>query len=446
MTNDFTKVNITGDFEGKTLAEALARLGYYVTADCGGLGTCGKCEVCVNGETVKSCRYIVPKGGVTAVLQNAEKPAEKLITDANEKTAVLDIGTTTLELGTVKDGEITKTVKMLNPERAHGADVLSRAQFAEENIGVLREELMGAIENLKASTGADIKLACGNPTMMHIFAGVTPKKFGMAPFRAIFDDEREVNGIKILSGSPSKSDGSAFIGSDIIAGAYFADLKPGEILVDLGTNGEMLARSENGYFAASSSCGPCFEGADITCGTGGIEGAIDAVTKNENELCFKTIGDKPINGICGAGLIDLISCLIDKEVINDFGYMKEDYHVTENTYLTPYDIRNFQLAKSAVRSCFEGLLKEAGIGEVSRIYIAGSFGFYANTENMIKVGMFPAYALGKIEILGNTALKGAAKALKYGTDGIKEIANGLKIVNTGEMESFNEDFMKYINF
>jgi uncharacterized 2Fe-2S/4Fe-4S cluster protein (DUF4445 family) len=235
--------------------------------------------------------------------------------------------------------------------------------------------------------GAEIEELCvsANTTMLHLFLGVDPQTIGVYPFVPVFTNERIISG-KVLN-LPVKTvrllpSASAYIGSDITAGvlacAMYGNDKT-ELFVDVGTNGEIVLSHKGKLYATSTAAGPALEGACIECGIGGVLGAIDKVFLEKDELYFTTIGGEKPKGICGSGLIDLLAILKNEKLIDENGTWDEEtqspllnklcddkFYLTESIYLSQKDIRQFQLAKSAILSGIETLLEEKAVNLMTK--------------------------------------------------------------------------------
>ena len=170
----------------------------------------------------------------------------------------------------------------------------------------------------------------------------------------------------------------------------------------------------NKLYVCSTAAGPAFEGVGISMGMRASNGAIDKVTLEGETVCIHTVGEKEAIGICGSGLIDMISVLLDTEVIDDSGYLEDDpYAVTDQVQLTGKDVRMVQLAKSAICAGLKTLLHSASVSpkDISTLYVAGGFGKYLNPQNAKKIGLIPSQLANKIDAIGNAALDGASMLL-----------------------------------
>ncbi len=412
--------------DGTILSDILIKSGNNLPHLCGGKGICKKCLVSVNGKNELSCQYKI-KSDIDVVLpESYEIQSETGADECNEITEnccfCLDIGTTTLALALVSldKKEIVKVKTTTNPQRDFGGDVITRIEYCNNNdVSDLQKCLIDAINNLISEFEIEnIKnmLVSGNTTMLHIFFGVDPSTMGVAPYKPVFLDSKEIDGSEIglnkIERVVSLPCISAFVGADLIAGINYAGL-PEEnkynLLIDLGTNAEIVLYNKDKVYCTSAAAGPCFEGGNIECGMSATNGAIYSYSSDGE---FKTINNKKPQGICGTGLIDIIAVLLEKGIIDKTGYMKnEEFFITEGVKLTQKDIRQFQLAKSAVYSGLQALLKEKAISFecIENTFISGGFSARINTDNAIAVGLLPKELKDKIIVLNNSSLLGTVK-------------------------------------
>ena len=495
---------ISPEQKGRDLLSVLAEMGYPLSADSGGKGTCGKCRVKLvdglfydkhhpklpltpdeNGY-VLACQALCSEVGATLLLSDTKgtglthfKSAKKDNTQMSahdDYGLALDIGTTTLAMALVntKTGEVTKTISELNPQRRFGADVMSRIGATKEgHLEALHEELLGTVRHMAQTLLANAPIdevsrmiVVGNTTMLHLFYGISPAGMSAYPFTPAFLGQMERPG-KFL-GLPasvvtSLASASAFVGSDISAGVMLCEMTKSPtptLLIDIGTNGEMVLFSgtEHGgkLYATSTAAGPALEGAGISCGMGGLEGAICQVSVSEDGLMYDTISHLSPVGICGSGLIDLIAVLLDKGEIDDTGYMENSPFVLcqnkegEDIYLSAEDVRAFQLAKGAIRAGMEVLVAESGfnMADITTLYIAGGLGFYMNGASAIRTGMLPQDTLPIITSMGNSALGGAIASLVDETKAaiVADIASRCQIIELNKLPAFSEAFMEHMLF
>jgi uncharacterized 2Fe-2S/4Fe-4S cluster protein (DUF4445 family) len=439
--------------EGSNLLTGLIKAGFNLYSPCGGNGTCGKCKVYIKSEGfITSCLYPVnhsievnlPGKLEANILVSQYKYTRQLpfnpgiICNSSFYPIgiAIDIGTTSIVFYLVNliTGSLIETRAHLNPQIKYGADVISRINYCINNkdgLKKLQSELIELInlqieqfaEFVEVSPNEIIKITvAGNTTMLHILLGKDPSSLAFVPFTPVFLDQKILKASELgLNCFPAAEivilpSISAYIGSDIVAG--LTSLAPSEkikkyLFIDIGTNGEMALVNNNEIYACATAAGPAFEGANISCGMAAIDGAISAYSSSE----YKTIGNASPTGICGSGLIDITAHLLKSGLLTPDGLLREEFIIiTEDNKisLTQKDIRELQLAKSAILSGIRILIKNANINitDLEAIFLAGGFGNYINIENAIKIGLIPAELKDKIIPVGNTSGTGAMLALK----------------------------------
>ena len=431
---------------GETILEALARAGIAVSAPCGGFGRCRKCAVRATGElacedgarldgqTVLACRTRLTGDARVRV---SESKAEILKTgvSAGEETdgeaglgVSVDVGTTTLAAYLVErsTGRVLASDARLNPQRPHGADVISRLSFAiesEENAALLQREILAAIDEMTRSmleragrAGEEIRCRAlvGNTVMMHLLGGYPARPLAFAPFTPAYTalHEKMLGGVRTILGGCI----SGYVGADTLAAALACGLDERDenaMLIDIGTNGEIMLKKDGRCFACSCAAGPAFEGAHIACGTGAVAGAIDHARVENGEIVYTTIGGGEATGICGSGLIDLTAALLERGDITPMGRMAGDVRLSERVYLARSDIREVQLAKAAIASGIRILAEQAGaaLADIEKVYLAGGFGNFIGLDSACRIGLFPAELRAKIVPVGNAAGSGSVRLL-----------------------------------
>lgn len=419
--------------DGTLLSDALIKSGNNMPHPCGGKGTCKKCLVFVNGKSELSCQYKI-KSDIDVLLP--ESSEIESVSGAKESGKItencclcLDIGTTTLALALVSldEKKIIKVKTATNPQRAFGGDVITRIEYCSKNgVSDLQKSLIDAVDNLISEFNtekAKKMYVAGNATMLHIFFGIDPSSMGVAPYTPVFLEAKQIKGNEIglnnIEAVVSLPCISAFVGADLVAGVNYADF-PEEnkynLLIDLGTNAEIVLYNKSELYCTSAAAGPCFEGGNITCGMSATDGAIYAYS-DRNE--YKTINCKEPQGICGTGLIDIIAVLLKNGVIDESGYMeKGEFFITDSVKLTQNDIRQFQLAKSAVYSALQAILEEKAISftDIENVFISGGFSAKINTVNATELGLIPKELKEKITVLNNSSLLGTVKYACEGND------------------------------
>ena len=421
---------------------------------------------------------------------------------AGEKYGIaVDIGTTTIAMQLVKlnNGEVKGVYTTTNSGRSYGADVISRIEATNKGQGeslrkLLLEDLhKGICHLLSTEKEGEEKITvermhiAANTTLVHLLMGYSCEALGVSPFTPVnidtiettfqelfgegFNKKRKLSNEDGLGKGTSREKEdfpikifpgiSTFVGGDIVAGLYglnFEEKDGVSILVDLGTNGEVAIGNKDRIIAASTAAGPAFEGVNITCGVGSIPGGIYKVTLKEGQPVIKTIGDKPPIGICGTGVIDVVYELLDHEFMDETGLLEEDLFKEglflaktpsgEEIIFTQKDIREIQLAKSAIRAGLETLISHYGVtyDEVENIYIAGGFGYKLDIKKAIGIGLLPKEAESKIKAVGNSALHGVKLSLcdPQRKERVEGIVGKGKEIDLGSDKTFNQLYMEYM--
>ena len=400
----------------------------------------------------------------------------------------VDIGTTTLVIAEIdlRDGRLLRETKVMNPQRKYGADVINRIQACNDHgVAILQQLVLQEIRKVILSTKQPIRrmYVCGNSTMEHIFLGIEPRKISEYPYVCEFEEMQVVEGRELFfqggkvsdvgdfSGgfsrerSSAESDGiakynfpvtvfpniAAFVGGDIVAGIVSTDMDRYDkrLLIDLGTNGEMALSYEGKIYTTSTAAGPAFEGGNMLCGVASIPGAICRIQMDGEDVEYRTIGDQPPMGICGSGYIEGISEILSNGLMDETGYMEEELEIDGDIKIVPADIRNFQLAKSAVRSGINILCRRAGVafGEIEQVYISGGFGKASNLAALANLKIIPKEFLGKTQLLGNTALDGTIRSLLTAdTKRLAQIKAMSVNVDLASDQRFNDEYMENMWF
>ncbi|MBR2611823.1 MAG: DUF4445 domain-containing protein, partial [Clostridia bacterium] len=377
----------------------------------------------------------------------------------------IDIGTTTLA-GRLygRDGKILSTAGATNPQIAYGADVISRMEHARGNKAALSQAIREGLSSLLASLTeqadippeeVDCVVLCGNTTMLYLLTETDTEPLSRAPF-TLTRPFGEFLLAGELSLSPLKPDTkvylppviSAFVGADTVCALLATGLIHGEqtsLLVDIGTNGEIALWHDGTLRVTSTAAGPAFEGVGIQAGMRSETGAIDRVSLEGDTLILHTIGDTEPKGICGSGLIDLVACLLKHGVLDESGYLEADFPLTSSVILTQQDIREVQLAKSAISAGIRTLLHMAKCPpeEVLRFVVCGGFGSCLDLGNASYIGLLPTECASHAEIVGNAALDGASLLLFQGEllQNTQDLVNSSIPLNLSETPVFAEFYM-----
>lgn len=397
----------------------------------------------------------------------------------------VDIGTTTLAVSLVdRTGKAVDTWTGVNHQRAYGADVISRIKASNEGKKEeLRESIRGDLKagfaeligRNHADPGKAGRIAiAGNTTMGHLLMGFSCEGLGVVPFTPVDIRFQHRTFAEVFGASGDGLPGKAevillpgittYVGADIAAGIYTENMQERteiSLLVDLGTNGEMAVGNRDRILVTSTAAGPAFEGGNISCGMGSVKGAICAVRLNgAKQAAVRTIGDASPVGICGTGVIETAAELVRTEIVDETGRMDDEFFDEgfplaqtadgREILFTQQDVREIQLAKSAVRAGMETLLACFGVSckDVAHVFLAGGFGFRLDKEKAIAIGMLPEELQDRIEAVGNSSLSGAIQYLSdaRGEETLSRIASEAEEVSLAADPRFNDFYMEYMMF
>ncbi len=446
---------------GEALSSVLIKNGLDFPHPCAGTGRCRKCAVTVNGEKVLSCQYKISSDisvESEALGFYCENDALPSPTPLGRLGLALDLGTTTLALSLVSldDKRAVKTFSAANPQRAFGADVISRIKYSAENgVEPLQKAVISEINKLIGKLTAepiDKLYISGNATMLHLLLGISPSSMGTAPYTPAFLEAQAVKGDKLgligVNEAVTLPSISAFVGADAVAGLSLLEAAPSgkyNLLIDLGTNAEIILSSGDKILCTAAAAGPCFEGASISQGMPAAEGAICEYSPSS---AFKTIGGKKAVGICGTGLIDIIAVLLQKGIVDETGCLEsERIEIADGIFITQADVREFQLAKSAICSAAATLMSAAEISpdDIETLYLSGGFSGGINTENAALVGLFPKELKGRCKSLGNSSLLGTVSFAASQTD-LTAITKKAEYIDLSANPLFSELFISNMLF
>jgi len=417
-------------------------------------------------------------------------------------TVAFDIGTTTI-VGYLLDGKTGEelcVVSMLNPQSQFGADVIMRAHYAIEHgvhnlSSLIRKALNDLIEESVNKSGinkSEIYLISivGNTCMHHLLLGISPQSLVHSPYNASISEGLILNArdYDITINSNGKlmvlPNIAGFVGADtvgVLIATAFHKLDALTLVIDIGTNGELVMGNKDRMITCSTAAGPAFEGAKIQCGMRGAEGAIDHIEFNEDKLEYTTIkGAKPI-GICGSGLIDIVADLLKIGFIDDSGKLCsvrelegsnkiDDYNriveidsmkcfviAFENesgngkkVFLSQKDIREVQLAKGAISAGINLMAEKLKIklSDIQQVFIAGAFGNYMSPQSACDIGLIPAQLKDKIKPIGNAAGQGSKICAlnKYEYKTTLKIARDTEFLELATNPNFQEYFIDELEF
>lgn len=493
--------------KGENLLEVLRRNDVYVNAPCNGMHTCGKCKVTAKDhgyehsesekkhltdiddakDTILACYHEIDRDlniyinsdashqeietGYEAFEVKAAKYEAKDYVKENYPIGIgVDIGTTTLAVSLVNliTQEVIDVKKKINPQKAYGADVISRIMYVGEHkdqklCNLIRDVILAMTTELINESSYDWKhieemVISGNTTMIYLLLDMDPEALAVAPFTTVdmgmkICDSTELFGdvdafkVTILPWM------SAYVGGDIVSGLFathMLDKTENIVFVDIGTNGEMVLKTKDRMICAATAAGPAFEGANITCGMGALSGAICEIKADGDGYDVKTLGDDEPVGICGSALIDAVALMLKQGHVDAMGFMAEPVMLFGDIGIYPADIRQVQLAKAAIYAGVEVLLDVAGLtlDDVDAFYIAGGFGSHLDIENSARIGLIPAEIVDKAKVVGNSSLAGSVRYLleKEGTKEIEAITEHCEYEELSMNMKFNMMYVEAMLF
>lgn len=505
---------------GATLIEAAGQAGITLASPCGGVGRCGKCkvELLPSGKSVLACQFRVEHDLQVRVPDQSRLLRQQILQHGTLRDmpldpavqkgdatgcyygAAADIGTTTVVVNLVDltTGQVVATASGANPQSRYGADVISRIQYASksENAATLQRCILNCLETLieqaaqaagVASTDVYEIVAAGNTTMNHLLLNLPVAQLGQAPYYAYsvaaHDKPAAEMGIRIHpTGRLHTIENIAgFVGSDTVAAALASGmdiLDAPTLLVDIGTNGELVLGTGNKLWAGSCAAGPALEGAGILFGSPAQDGAIQRVLINDEDIDTDVIGGIAARSLCGSGLIDAVAVMLDLGIIEESGRFSEPETIvpplpkaiakrlTEYdgqpafrfsadgaalpVVLTQKDIRQFQLAKAAIRAGIQLLCRTAELPEdkLVRILLAGAFGNYIRRESAVRVGLLPGPGVERIRFVGNAAGAGATMILisRHARELAAGLAQQIQYVEIAHQAAFQDAFSACLLF
>ena len=512
------------------LSKVLAEHGFPLNTRCGQRGLCHGCEVILqqgslqigNSEvaapaTLRACRARL-HGPVTIAIPARSRIEHKPQVGETFEIAVpcahdplfpaegtrdtafaVDIGTTTVVvlLVDLTTGEILSRAGGFNEQIRLGDNVLTRIDAARtpEAIAAMQQAVVGetlAPLLLQACDRADrdpSRIAggtiAGNTTMLHLLAGEDPTSLGIAPCTARFLAGRSITAADMHLTMEGLAPNipvqllpsiAAYIGADITAGVYATgmvfDAKP-SLLVDIGTNGEIVLQHGGVLTACATAAGPAFEGCGLRCGTRAREGAVSdlSITRDPFEIRIQTIGDIPparATGVCGSAYIDFLASARGCGLLGHAGRfdaaawaaLPESYRLTDDDEralslagpgsprISEVDVAVLLQAKAAIGAGIETLLETAGIRaeEIFRVYLAGGFGMHLNVANAIAIGLLPDFTPEQVRVVGNTSLAGALLALIDRTTlaEMEALREQVRVIELNLDEGFEDRYVEHL--
>lgn len=466
---------------GTNLMDVLKSAGISPDAPCGGNGRCGKCIVTVDGEETLACRTVinrdmtveVPDHVGLQVLRRGIGTKQSVVPEKEGYLVAFDIGTTSVVcfLMNGKNGEELAAASIRNPQTVYGADVVSRIQGAlrgemEALTGAIRQGMTGLIRQVcgdasVAPEGVGVVSVVGNPAMQQLFLGISPENLARMPFAPVLTEAKISPCGEVLPICPNAvlltvPDISGYIGADTVGCILSTGIHTAQeitLLVDIGTNGEMVLGNRDRMLACSAAAGPALEGANIRFGMRAAEGAIDHVWLEDGELRCSVIGGGAAKGICGSGLIDAVAAGLELGLLNRRGRIQNEareIRLAGDVVLTQDDIRQVQLAKGAIHAGIVLMARQMGIGigEIRRVLLAGAFGSFLDSRNACRIGLLPEKLENRITAVGNAAGSGA-KMLACDSRLLhlsEELTAKIEFLELAAMEDFMNTFAESMYF
>jgi len=482
--------------ENLPLSDVLARRGWPLNTRCGGRGLCGGCEIGLRAgglrrrdttrpiaaptDRLKACQTTLAPGNgevrLTVPARSLLKHEPAVVAEfrlnvpwaqdplaAARYGVAVDIGTTTvaLLLCDLTTGRVCAEASAFNAQIRLGEDVLTRIQrchgdpaaVAQLQRAVTRETIQPLLVTACAEAGVGLRevgvmTIAANTTMLHLVAGVDPSPLGVHPFTPVFLDRRihapEALGLEFgdQSGEVHLLPGpAAYVGADLAAGIVATGLLYDDgpsLLVDVGTNGEIVAKVGDRLIGCATAAGPAFEGAGLTSGTRGVKGAIERIALRmapyQAELGIIGQTARPI-GICGSAYVDFLWEGRRRGLLQPNGRLTEEFvagagavvqtdeygrklqlHATGASgplWISEVDIARLLQAKAAIAAGINTLLGLLGVtaGDIKTLHLAGGFGLHLSLEHAIGCGLLPGFTPAQIQVVGNTSLGGAFLAL-----------------------------------
>jgi uncharacterized 2Fe-2S/4Fe-4S cluster protein (DUF4445 family) len=399
----------------------------------------------------------------------------------------VDLGTTKIA-GYVVDlmsGQTLASKGIMNPQIGYGEDITSRMLVAiksEEAAKRFQSMVVSAIDELTRELCSQIKakpgdildiVIVGNTVMHHLLLGLPVAQLAYSPFIASIQEAVDIKSRDIGSTlSPGAyvhvlPNVAGYVGADhvsMLLAVDAANITKNAIAIDIGTNTEVSIISKGKIISASCASGPAFEGGHISQGMRAAAGAIERFRIIKDERIYQTIGNAPPVGICGSGIIDVLAQLYLAGILEDSGRFspgslhtrrngeKIEFVLVEESEKRPAvtisqsDVRELQLAKSAIRTGIQMLLEEAGLveTEIEQVIIAGAFGTYVDVSSAISIGMLPSLPLDRFHQVGNAAGLGAKIALLSNAKRqyARELASKVQYLELATRNSFNKTFLE----
>lgn len=465
---------------------------------CGGRGLCRGCLVEADGQSQRACQISC---GTVSEIQIPEPSLRDHRINGVSAFEIghhhyslrprpgiglaLDIGTTTVAaaLWDLETGTCLSNGSVANEQRRYGDNVLSRIDHAVSLGGsspalqaaLVEDTLVPLIDSLCGEAGLDREaiteaIAAGNTVMLHGLAGARLSGFAAYPFQPVFVDAQTMHSPEL--GFPAAfplqlaANLGPFVGADIALGALASGMLEHEgsaLLIDFGTNGEILLKTRDAYLATATAAGPAFEGGRLNCGSAAGRGVISALSRDPQNWRIRFTGDATDSrstGIAGAAYIDFMRHAVEAGIMNTMGRFDpghpevEAYETDEGSgrrvtlhqkqFVSETDVAELIQAKAAIAAGVMTLLDEAGMDAetLETVYIAGGFGYHLNIRNAMAIGMMPTVDPARIRIIGNASLGGASLMLQADcSTQVEALRQQCHVIELNQIENFEDHFI-----
>ncbi|MEX0326856.1 MAG: ASKHA domain-containing protein [Puniceicoccaceae bacterium] len=498
-------IRLPEDAQNIIFADALEAQGLPLNMRCGGRGLCRGCMVEFrdgdSSESFRACQRKTAELPASAtnlfIPENSWRDHSlhgvsvfEIHTSADLQPShrigfglALDIGTTTIAgaLWDFSNNHCLAHNSRPNPQARYGDNVVSRINFAMDRESgpadlqrsLVRDGLQPMLKALCAQGGVNpgsivCATASGNPTMLHTLAGESLAGLAKYPFKPTFLGQRTLQSIEagfkedfelvLLTGL------GPFVGADVAVGALASGMLEEEgpiLLIDFGTNGEILLKTADGYLATATAAGPAFEGGRLACGAAARAGVISSLRRRDGQWRWtlsRSSEEEPV-GISGAAYVDFLAAGANDGLLDHFGRFNRqslEVHerkdgedsdwaiaVSEKTYITEADVAELLQAKAAIGGGVLTLMEKAGIeaGDLRKVLVAGGFGYHLDPAHAMRVGLLPDVPLDRIDIVGNASLGGACLLLNDGiADKLQPLLDQCEVVELNQEPSFEDHF------
>lgn len=497
------KFNYQTGREGGNLLDWLEKQGGEIDARCGGRGLCQGCRVLIDGEEFRSCQVSLNTLSDGALIEPILEGSVKKTLHALDSFLMdwtpcsggkglglaIDVGTTTvvMALWDLESGRLLETVSSGNDQRKFGDNVISRVHHGVEGgdqdlhqslVDKTLKPLYGKLEQKLAGVTERVSriVVAGNPVMLHTLVQLpldgfakypfTPEFLGrhLAPAQTVGFQRHDLEA-ELLPGM------GAFVGADIIAGALASGMIDGHkkvLLIDFGTNGEILLKNHDEWSATATAVGPAFEGGLLACGRPADAHAVHHLDLQNQHWVM--IGDQEnthdYKGFAGSAYIDYLALALDEGWIGERGRYEKTVPGLEDTtgpcgsvlqqnfgkhiYITEVDLAELLKAKAAIEAGIQALLIEAGlkIDDIDQLIVAGGFGYHMNLAHAMRVGLLPQIDPNKVKIVGNSSLGGASRVLleKDLIFTLENLSQRVKVIELNLLDSFEDLYLDALCF